>query len=295
MATPTSLRRRHQSSTEIETPPSQRRKIDRIYGRPRRFDDLPTCPLSHTSQSQGARPGWGNNRGNTVRCRTWAQVKTYSLRWSLQPVLRSEDHPVFIQPVKEHIIRRSKALGSWASSVSSTARSDKNSVRRRRKRDRISDHSSTESSLSTSGPNTESSINDAGPVGPSAPNTEVVDVDVTAGYQNQTRHSPIFLTTRPSTAHSSGPIANPQSSALSADDPAGTLVDDDALSYFARNDTTNLPTPSSTEQVYGRMAPCSSSTGTTLFSTLLVARAPPASDILPSEDTGSFSSALSSM
>lgn len=178
---PTSLRRRNQSSTEIETPPSQRRNIDRIYGRPRRSDDLPTCPLSHTSQSRGTRPGWGDSRGNTVRSHKWAHVKTYSHRWSLQPVLQSEDHPVFIQPVKEHIIRRSKEVGSWSRRVSSTARLDKNFVGPRRKQGKISDDSSTGSLLSTSGPNTESSINDAGPVSLSAPSPEVVESTLPPG------------------------------------------------------------------------------------------------------------------
>lgn len=143
IATSTSLRRRNRSSTGVTRSPgatSQRRKVDRIYARHSRVASPPTGPNSQISGTQGARPIWRNNRANAIG----------SHRLSFQPVLRSEDHPVFIQPVKEHIIRRWRALKSSLKTVPSTVRSDKNSVRSRRKRNGTSDLSSTELSLGTS-------------------------------------------------------------------------------------------------------------------------------------------------
>lgn len=218
IATSTSLRRRNRSSTGVTRSPGapcKWRKVERIYAPPNRVASPPTGPNSQISGTRGARPIWRNNRGNEIG----------SHRLSFEPVLRSEDHPVFIQPVKEHIVRRWRALKSSPKTVPSTVRSDKISVRSRRKRNRTSDLSSSELSLGTSGPSTASSMGNAGPVRLSAV------LDLAAGPES-VRQSPFLLTTEPSNAHPSVAITSANSS-LPANDLTRTLADDDAPSYLS--------------------------------------------------------------
>lgn len=283
----TSVRRRNRSSDDTMTlhrAPCQRRKVDSIHGRPRRFNSPPTAPLSHTSESQGARPLWRNDRAYAVRGRRWAHGTTYNHRYSFQPVLRSEDHPVFIQPVKEHIIRRWTAFRSKPKSTISKARPDQNLARARRKRN-VTSESSTESSASTRRPSTESSTSNAGPIKSTAPSPEPVELDLTPCVESV---QPVSLLTAAGalTAHSSVPTTSPYSPSLPASESTGALVDDQIAAFS---------TPSTAEQVNGRMPQRSSSTGTTLFDTRIVARASPDSAIMPSKDTGWSGSASSNL
>lgn len=243
VVTSTSLRRRSRSSNEMTTShsaPCQRRKVDRLYGRPRRFDSPPAAMPSQTSGTQRARPIWRKSRLNG----------TGSHRWSFQPILRSEDHPVFIQPVKDHIIKRWRARRPYPRSVTSTARLDNRFTEPPRKQTRTSDISTTDLSLTTSGPSTESLISNAAPVRSSAPSPEAVELDLTAGAETHIRSNPFPAPSEPLGAHSSGTIMSPQPSSLLPSDPVPTLVDDDAPSYLPRNGTA-CRTPSRTDREHG--------------------------------------------
>ena len=247
------------------TSPSQRRKIDRIYGRPRRFDSPPTGPIHHTSVTQWARPKWRNGRGNANGSHRAAHGTTYIHRWSFQPVLQSEDHPVYIQPVKEHIIRRWKTFRPTSRNVASTAGSEKSLPMGPRKQKRTSKVSSIDSPLSTSGPSIKSWTSNAGPVGSSTASPEAEELDFTAEASTYVRPTPFLSASEPSTAYSSTSLTSPHSSSRLPNNLTRTLVDDDTPSYFSRMEAI-FQTPSRTEEGYGRIAQRSSSTGTTLFS-----------------------------
>ena len=97
--------RLYDSEESIAIPPrvpTYSRKRDRVFGRPRRFVGIPPMDLSRTamtdSRSSASRPEY---HGAQQRDRLGE-----GQRWSFQPILRSEAHPVFIQPVKERVIRR---------------------------------------------------------------------------------------------------------------------------------------------------------------------------------------------
>lgn len=101
--------RAHLSSIDeapIRKAPFKRRKVDRMFSRRETPSLDESRQLFHRcSSDRGARPN-----GSSRRCirlhRKGSSGDCLGPQWSLQPVLRSEAHPVFIQPVKEHVIRR---------------------------------------------------------------------------------------------------------------------------------------------------------------------------------------------
>ena len=96
--------------------PTYNRRRDRVFGRPRRFVGTPPTELSRSAmtdyESSVLRPG--HHRALHIDRRDDGR------RWSLQPVLRSEAHPVFVQPVKEYVIRRWRTFCSEQTSGSSS-------------------------------------------------------------------------------------------------------------------------------------------------------------------------------
>lgn len=95
--------------------PFRGRRNDRIFGRPRRFVGSPPTELSHSAMTE-----FGSSvlspeytRANHIEMQDQGQ------RWSFQPILSSEAHPVFVQPVKEYVIRRWKHSSSKPMSDSS--------------------------------------------------------------------------------------------------------------------------------------------------------------------------------
>ena len=268
----TSPQRRNRSSAETTITRkalSQRRKIDRIYIPPQGLDTRRTDPLSHTSETHGARPIWRNNRGNALGSR----------RWSFQPVIRSEAHPVFIQPVKEHIIRRWRPVRPRPRSMVSKARSSKSLTRPCRKRTSTSGISSTDT---TSGLNTASSRSNIGPESSSAPSPEAVDLDDMAQIGGHLGPNSLFSMLKPSPARFSDSITSPNSSAPLANDQTRPLVDDDAPFYWPPIAST-LQSRSTTEQVLRRPTRGSSSNGTIFVSAPISTQ----TSMLPTESTGS--------
>ena len=53
-------------------------------------------------------------RGSRVR-----NLSDHGHRWSLEPIVRSEDHPVFVQPVKDYVRKRWRVFGSGSRNRSS--------------------------------------------------------------------------------------------------------------------------------------------------------------------------------
>lgn len=51
-------------------------------------------------------------------------------RWSLEPVLRSESHPVFVQPVKDYVMKRWRVFGSRSRNQSPTSASSEGAGKR---------------------------------------------------------------------------------------------------------------------------------------------------------------------
>ena len=133
-----SRRRRFRSSGGLDATqnlPARNRRMDRIFGRPLRFTGHALVDaLSHPPHLQV--PSTDATRGRT---RTRHALDHYrdghegEFRWSLQPILRSEAHPVYIQPVKEHVIRRWRCFRPKDRSNSSPSTSDDNQGRRKKR------------------------------------------------------------------------------------------------------------------------------------------------------------------
>lgn len=73
-------------------------------------------------RSEALNPYGRVEQKNVLKAMRGLRVRTVSddgHRWSLEPVLRSEDHPVFVQPVKEFVIKRWRVFRSGRRSRSS--------------------------------------------------------------------------------------------------------------------------------------------------------------------------------
>lgn len=93
------------------------RRKDRIFGRPRRFVGSPPTELSPSAMTEF---------GSSVLSPEYSRADHIEMqdeghRWSFQPILRSEAHPVFVQPVKEYVIRRWRHSSSKPMSDSSSS------------------------------------------------------------------------------------------------------------------------------------------------------------------------------
>ncbi|KAI9797469.1 MAG: hypothetical protein M1835_000411 [Candelina submexicana] len=85
-------------------PPRRFRNVERIFGRPHRYTSTPIRNLARRTRLRASlsqfKPLSPGESGSDEPIR----------RWTLQPVLRVEAHPVFIQPVKGLVVRRWRAF-----------------------------------------------------------------------------------------------------------------------------------------------------------------------------------------
>lgn len=88
--------------------PSHGRRRDRVFGRPHRFVGTPPTELNRSTMTDcgSSVPPPGHHCEHRIDRRDECKW------WSVQPILRSEAHPVFVQPMKEHVIRRRRNLRS---------------------------------------------------------------------------------------------------------------------------------------------------------------------------------------
>lgn len=119
----TSRHSRSSSSTgpEMRTPPgawspryTPRAPVSRRKRLARRLTTTFESLLSN-SRTNGARHSFRYQNPLPVKTQQSTHI------WSFQPIIRSEDHPVFIQPIKDHVIRRWKALRTLSPSLSSSS------------------------------------------------------------------------------------------------------------------------------------------------------------------------------
>jgi len=288
--------RRYQSSTEmtsIRKAPFQRRKIDRIFGRPRRFGAESTVPLQSTSRATRSRPSWPSSMVNVAGTRNrYHDSAEDTHRWSLQPILRSEAHPVFIQPVKEHVVRRWRAFKSRSRSLSSTSNSDDSFPRRNRSWTRASEKSSVESPLARSRQPTDTLTSNQEPSRLSARTPDVMPLSLTALPKSKETSKPSLTLSEPSTAHRTGTVTSPlPSPSINVQEAFpgeqnSTSVDHKISSYFPP-----VATIFQASMTIGRSSKARlqrySTAGTTLFSSPIITQPSPNSRKLASEGTGS--------
>ena len=292
VAVPNLRRRRHDSSDDTTTPHFQRRKIDRIFGRPKRFGIEAAVPVHATPGTSGTQPTWLNSRFSMGRSRVrYHDSLDHTHRWSLQPVLRSEDHPVYIQPVKDHVVRHWRTFRARARSRPSTVNPAQLDSRRSRRQNsnRTSEISSADSSLTRSSTGTESSITNSGPLRLTVSSPEILQPTHTAFPGSDFDTSPSFSPLGLSTANLAVPNTNPHPSSSLANDLIETLGDDVAPSYFPPV-ATAFQTPPYTEHTAVETFARASRVYTTLFSPPVIAQASPDSERILSDGAGSSNS-----
>lgn len=292
--------RRYQSSAEMTTlckAPFQRRRLDRIFGRPWRFGAGTNTPVYSTSRSNRSRPSRPTSMLNlSASLKRHRDGSAYTHRWSFQPILRSEAHPVFIQPIKEHIIRRWRAFRSRTSSPSSASNSDESFFTRSPRWNGASEVCSAGSPLVRSRQSEEPSTSTPEP---SAPDAALLSLPVSA--ESVEPSSSLLTTSEASTGlptnvspslTSSSPLSSAQDESPNVHNT--TPANATSSSYFPPFLTPHQTSTQTKHPPKGRPQR-SSTVGTILFSPPVIAQASPNSEKVVVERTRSSSGSASGL
>ncbi|KAI9881196.1 MAG: hypothetical protein M1830_007174 [Pleopsidium flavum] len=292
--------RRYRSSTEVTSirkAPFQRPKIDRIFGHPTRFGGESTLPLQSPSRTTRPRPSWSSSMVSIAGIRNrYHNSAEYTHRWSLQPILRFEAHPIFIQPVKDHVVRRWRAFKSRSTSRSSTSTSDDSFSRRNRRWTRAPEITSVESPLARSRQPTETLTSRQEASRLSVPTPDATPLSLITFPESDESSSSFLTLPEPSTTHPTGPMTSPHPLSPLVTVPEAyrreenpTFANHEPSSYFPPVATTSHASVT-IERSFKRRLERSSTVGTTLFSPPIIAQASPNSEKVASEGAGSSGS-----
>ena len=135
-----SRRQREDGDSKNSTYTEQRHRNQRTGEDPKRFPFLPSRCLRHIGTSDPASPhqhlqgnsspqsGFSNSSGrvknkNALKITRGLRPRHLSgegQRWLFEPFLRSESHPVFVQPIKEYVMKRCGVFRSKSHNLSSS-------------------------------------------------------------------------------------------------------------------------------------------------------------------------------